>query len=240
MESAASLHDLVQRLQTFDSSLPSLLYCETPTADDVIHIDEECPILSRVHFGVSFPTRSLQYISDHLTCSSCLTLSHRRETLDALEEPLSDVLAVLAACTRHDAGLARSVNLGSLLNGLRPSVWVRQAAIDVLLRALEQRFPPDLPEVGSAWLVMRGAGAPLVLLPDGLHHASGYSVLLLPPNMLLSAGPSRPLSVSNPYQPRWLCDHVTEAELQAARHLFFQMVTGGTEPSVALQAALVV
>jgi hypothetical protein len=117
---------------------------------------------------------------------------------------------------------------------------VRQAAIDVLLRALEQRFPPDLPEVGSAWLVMRGAGAPLVLLPDGLHHASGYSVLLLPPNMLLSAGAGRPLSVSNPYQPRWLCDHVTEAELQAVRHLFFQMVTGGTEPSVALQAALVV
>lgn len=240
MTTATSLSDLVQRFNSIDVALPDYLCVEVPVADGVLHIDETCPVLGNIHFGVKFETRSIRAIHTALSCTDCAQLSNRADVLEAIEEPLSEAVAALVACERSDCASPRVVNLGSLINSLRPSIWVQNAAIDVLLRALEQRFVPVLPASGTAWLVKRGAGAPLALLPDGLHHASGYSILLLPRNMVISSAPSRHLSVTAPFAPQLLCENVTPSELLAARALFFQMVTGGTEPSVALQAALAI
>jgi hypothetical protein len=240
MASAASLRELVQRFSALHGALPGLLFTEVPVYDGVLHIDEECPALSGIHFGVKFETRALADVLDELSCRACVELSERSEILEAVEEPLSEAVAVLVACESHDRGASQNVHLGSLINSLRASIWVRNPAIATLLDVLEARFAPSLPSIGTAWLVKRGAGAPLALLANGLHHASGYSVLLLPQNMNLLSTPSRPLSVREPFVPQMLSEDITSSELVRARELFFQMLTGGTDPSVALQAALAI
>ncbi len=238
MASATSVQNLVERFSALDPSLPSHLFADVATANGELHIDEECSSLAGTQFGVKFETRSLESIHDELECAVCTEYANRPAAIEALEELIAEAVSALLVCERSDQGLPRITNMGALINSLRPNIWMRAPAVEILLRALEQRFVPDLPGEGVTWLVMRGAGAPLVLLNDGIHHASGYSLLLLPKNFHLVSTPSRPLSVREPYASRRLCESVKASELHAVRQLFFQMVIGGTDPHIALQAAL--
>lgn len=237
MSTKSALYDLEQSFRVLDARLPGFLYCEAVLENDYLHLDDKCPSLAGGRAGLRYETRSLGHINATLECSACSYDLVSELAVDKVRELLAEPLAVLALCKLDQLVPTQPKPLGSLINSLRPSVWVDPFAVDVLLGALEARFPPDLPKIGTAWLVHRGAGTPTTLLPDGLHHPTGVSLLLLPANLSLIGGPDSPGGACRPSR---LKENVNADDLQRIRHLFFQMVVGGVDPALAIQAALAI